>query len=93
MEKKTEKIQFSDLEPIFTMKGCTGKEAILDFFLQILQLKKDQNLTLPRPPLQFFHNNPSNMRNFFEILILSQNVGSFASYKKGIDTFQCEMSM
>ena len=77
----------------FTMKGCTEKEDFLDFFCTYPNLKNDKNFSLLRPPLQFFHNNPSNMRKKIKILILSQNFGSFASYKKGMDTFQYEMSM
>ena len=33
LEAEFRKIPFSDLEPIFTMKGCTDKDAILDFFV------------------------------------------------------------
>ena len=75
------------------MKGCTDKDAILDFFVANDFIFKRPKFQPCQTPLQFFHNNPSNMRNFFEILILSQNFGSFASTKKGMDTFQYEMSM
>ena len=77
----------------FTIMSTSTKTLFWTFLLQMILFLSDQNFNLVRPLLQFFHNNTSNMRNFFEILILSQNFGSFASYKKGMDTFQCEMSM
>ena len=75
------------------MKGCTEKDAILDFFVVNNVNCKRPKFQPSETPLSVFHNYPSNMHNFFEILILSQNFGSFASTKKGMDTFQYEMSM
>ena len=53
--EKIEKIQVSDLEPIFTMKGCTGKEAILDFFFfyKYCNLKTTKISPFPDPPFSF----------------------------------------
>ena len=77
----------------FTMKGCTEKEDFLDFFCTYPNLKNDKNFSLLRPPLQFFHNNPSNMRKKIKFLILSQNFGSFTPFTKGMNIFGSKMSM
>ena len=34
--KNNDKFHFSDLEPIFPMKGCNEKDAIFDFLLQTI---------------------------------------------------------
>ena len=71
----------------FTMKGCTDKDAIIDFLVA-------NDLNCKRPKLSFFfHKNLSNMREKFEVSILSQNVGSFTPFTKGINIFGSKMSM
>jgi len=73
---------------IFTMNGFTDKDAILQIFWSIC----DKNSNLVRPAVQFF---PKKRIFGVKIIIFepSQNIGSFASARKGMDTFLFEMSM
>ena len=73
-------------------RAALRKKLFWTFLLQISQLKNDQNFTLLRPPLQHFpqKNHKKNQKNY--IFFLSKNLGSFASSKKGMNTFHYEMS-
>ena len=68
------------------------KDAILDFFVAndfIFKRPKFQPCQTPPSVFPQLTITPQICAFFFKILILSQNVGSFASNKKGMDTFQC----
>ena len=63
------------------------------FFLQIFWSISDKNFNLVRPAVQFFPKKSHILcknHNFFESC---QNIGSFVSATKEMDTFLFEMSM
>ena len=74
-------------------RAALRKKLFWTFLLQISQLKNDQNFTLLRPPPSAFSTKKSqkNSKKLY-LFFLSKNLGSFASSKKGMNTFHYEMS-